>query len=104
MRAFHRALGGDAEVHAWPWGNAEVHAWPWGNAAFGSAAAPREVASFCCKKITCVLVDRWCEAWRPSRGSFMMCRHWKWRTGRSPLVTARTWEREREGGGAGWRE
>ena len=26
MRAFHRALGGDAEVHAWPWGNAEVHA------------------------------------------------------------------------------
>ena len=50
MRAFHRALGGDAEVHAWPWGNAEVHAWPWGNAAFGSAAAPREVASFCCKK------------------------------------------------------
>ena len=72
MRAFHRALGGDAEVHAWPWGNAEVHAWPWGNAAFGSAAAPREVASFCCKKIPCVLVDRWCEAWRPSRGSFMM--------------------------------
>ena len=51
----------NAEVHAWPWGNAEVHAWPWGNAAFGSAAAPREVASFCCKKITCVLVDRWCE-------------------------------------------
>ena len=49
MGAFHRALGGDAEVHAWPWGNAEVHAWPWGNAAFGSAAAPREVASFCCK-------------------------------------------------------
>ena len=56
MGAFHRALGGDAEVHAWPWGNdevyawpwgnAEVHAWPWGNAAFGSAAAPREVASF----------------------------------------------------------
>jgi hypothetical protein len=54
MGAFHRALGGDAEVHAWPWGNAEVHAWPWGNAevhawpwgnaAFGSAAAPREVA------------------------------------------------------------
>jgi len=44
MRAFHSALDGDAEVHAWPWGNAEVHAWPWGNAAFGSAAAPREVA------------------------------------------------------------
>ncbi len=46
MGAFHRALGGDAEVHAWPWGNAEVHAWLWGNAALGSAAAPREVASF----------------------------------------------------------
>ncbi len=33
MRAFHRALSGDAEVHAWPWG----------------------------MQIKCVLVDRWCE-------------------------------------------